>query len=139
MQTCKTAEWSLCHMFVNAKFAAKPKVSSATLLRLRLTRALFCNSPAAAAETGGQSVHDPSDRCQYRRQHVYNSDPHKAQPLMCSRWAIDGMLSPCIQAVGDISAPVAQKRMFLSSPFPSFFSRYEQRTDAEHPQPEPPE
>ena len=89
VQTCKAAERSLCHMFVNAEFVAKPKASSNTLLRLRLTKALFCNSPAAAAETGGQSVHDPSDRCQYRRQHVYNSDPHKAQPLMCSRWAID--------------------------------------------------
>ena len=53
-------------------------------------------------------------------------------------WDIEGMLSPCCEAVVDISAPVAQKRMFFSVPFFTLSRKYPQSTDAEQPQPEPP-
>ena len=33
-----------------------------------------------------------------------------------TQWAIDGILSPCCEEVGDISAPVAVTRIFLYSP-----------------------
>ena len=35
---------------------------------------------------------------------------------MWTAWDIPGMLSPCWDAVGDISAPVAQNRIFFISP-----------------------
>ena len=58
---------------------------------------------------------------------------------MWTRCAIAGMVCPCIDEVGDINAPVAQKATFLSSPALIFCRIYEQSTDAEQPQPEPPE
>ena len=56
----------------------------------------------------------------------------------CTKWAMEGMLSPCIDEVGDISAPVAQKSTLQSSPKVIFRKIYEHNTEAEHPQPEPP-
>ena len=53
-------------------------------------------------------------------------------------WAIDGILSPCSEEVGDISAPVATKRTRDSSPLSSRRIIYEFKTEAPQPQPEPP-
>ncbi len=53
-------------------------------------------------------------------------------------WDTEGMLSPCCEAVVDISAPVAQKRMFFISPARIFGRKYPHSTEAEQPHPEPP-
>ena len=58
---------------------------------------------------------------------------------MWIRCAIAGMVCPCIDEVGDIKAPVAQKSTFFISPQLIFCRIYEQSTDAEQPHPEPPE
>ena len=50
-----------------------------------------------------------------------------------------GMLSPCIDEVGDISAPVDINKMFLKSPDSKRCITNELSTDALQPQPEPPE
>lgn len=55
-----------------------------------------------------------------------------------STWHTPGMARPCWEEVGDISAPVAQNRMRLSSPRSMRRSRWPQSTEAEHPQPEAP-
>lgn len=52
--------------------------------------------------------------------------------------ATDGIGLPCLLVVGDISAPVATKSTFLSSPFFIRFIMCEQSTDALQPHPEPP-
>ncbi len=49
-----------------------------------------------------------------------------------------GMLSPCWEEVGDMSAPVGQNRRFFSSPRSNMGSRWAHNTLAEQPQPDPP-
>ena len=55
-----------------------------------------------------------------------------------NKCAIEGMLSPCCDDVGDINAPVAMNKMFFNLPDFSCCMIYEQNTEPEHPHPEPP-
>ena len=74
----------------------------------------------------------------------YNPDEYeypvddRMRRLIATAWQIAGIVSPCQVEVGDMSAPVAQNRRFLSLPFVSCDRRYPQSTLALHPQPEPP-
>jgi translation initiation factor IF-2 len=52
--------------------------------------------------------------------------------------AIEGMLSPCIADVGDISAPVDINKTFLNCPSSNRCIIYEFKIEALQPQPEPP-
>ena len=57
---------------------------------------------------------------------------------IATAWQIPGMLSPCMDAVGDMSAPVAAKSTRRQSPQVMRWRMWPQSTDALHPQPLPP-
>ena len=58
--------------------------------------------------------------------------------MICTKWAIPGMLSPCWLDVGDIKAPVAKNKMFLRDPCRMAGKIVLHSTPAEQPHPEPP-
>ena len=51
---------------------------------------------------------------------------------------MEGIDSPCCEAVGDMRAPVPINNNSFISPVCSFGRKYPQRTLALHPQPDPP-
>ena len=58
---------------------------------------------------------------------------------MATAWQMPGMLPPCWQLRGDMSAPVAATSTRFQVPFAMPFSIWPQSTEAQQPQPEPPQ
>ena len=58
---------------------------------------------------------------------------------MATAWQTPGMDSPWKEAVGECSAPVGQNKILFHLPARIPFSWYPVRTEAQQPQPEPPQ